>query len=115
MLPFKNRLTKKRDIIKTQKYGRFYQIGNIMIKALKNDQRSVRISFVAAAKFLPSAGERNQVKRRLRELFREKLESMKKGQDVVVAAVKQKGEKIKKEKLKEDVENVLRKADLLAK
>lgn len=115
MLPFKNRLRKKKDIAKAQKYGRFHRSGSVTIKVLRNDLETVRIGFIAAVKFFPNAVERNQTKRQLRELFREEIGQMKKGYDVVVAAVKQKGEKIKREKLREDIRNVLEEADLLAK
>lgn len=115
MLPFKNRLTKKRDIEKVQRMGQFFSSGNLTLKVAINGTDITRIGFLAGLKFSRRAVERNQIKRKLRGIFRDKLREIKKGLDIVVMARKREGEKIKDGKLKEDADLILKKGNLTEK
>jgi ribonuclease P protein component len=113
MLQFKNRLAQKKDIFKVQKQGQAYFSRKISIKILKTDLNQARIGFIASAKNFPKATERNQVKRLLREIFRQELPLIKKNLDILVFARKQEKEKLRGKGLKKEVREVLKKAGLL--
>lgn len=113
MLPFKNRLTKRRDIEKVQKYGQFVSLNNLTLKFLENDLGETRIGFVVSLRFSKKAVERNLIKRWLRECFRSELNKIKKGIDIVVSARKRPEEKTKNLKIKENIEEILQKGHVL--
>jgi ribonuclease P protein component len=113
MLPFKNRLTRRRDFEKVQKIGQFFSEANIAIKMAKNDLPETRIGFVVGMKFAKKAVERNQAKRMLRDLFQRNLQQIKKGFDVVVMIRKREGEKIRPSKLSANIVSVLQKSGLI--
>jgi ribonuclease P protein component len=113
MLPFKNRLTKRKDFDRVQKSGQFFSEGNLALKFTQNDLGETRIGFVVGMKFSRKAVERNSAKRQLRELFRKKLSGLKKGVDVVVMIRKREGEKIFPNKLEKNADQILQKSSLL--
>ncbi|MEK7598125.1 MAG: ribonuclease P protein component [Patescibacteria group bacterium] len=115
MLAFKNRLAKKRDIERVQRYGQAYFSGSVVLKILKNDLRQMRIGFVVGTRVSKKATERNRIKRQLREFFRPAMTTSRKYLDILVLVKQQKEEKVKKEKLIQDVQNTLEKAKLLTK
>ena len=115
MLAFKNRLVKKRDIERVQRYGQAYFSGSVVLKILKNDLRQMRIGFVVGTRVSKKATERNRIKRQLREFFRPAMTTSRKYLDILVLVKQQKEEKVKKEKLIQDVQNTLEKAKLLTK
>lgn len=115
MLPFKNRLTKKKDIESVQKRGLFFSDGNIAIKYFENNQADTRVGFIAGLKFSKKAVARNQVKRQLREIFQNNLKNIKKGVDVVVMARKRDDERISFNKLEENANRLLKKSGLIEK
>lgn len=113
MLPFKNRLVKRKDFEKIQRAGQFFSHGNIAVKFIKNDSEETRIGFSVGLKFSKLAIARNQAKRMLREIFRGYLKKISKGHDIDVIIRKREGEKIKNKKIEEDVEIVLKKSGLI--
>lgn len=115
MLAVKNRLTKKRDIERVQRYGQSYFSGSVILKILKNDVKQVRIGFVVGTRVSKKATERNKIKRQLREFFRPVTIKIRENIDALVSVKQLRGEKLKKEKLIRDVENTLEKAKLLTK
>lgn len=113
MLPFKNRLVKRKDFDKVHKIGRFFSQNNIAIKVAENGSKESRIGFVVGIKFSKKAIERNTVKRQLRDIFKSLLTELRPGFDVVVMVRKREYEKIKFEELKKNTEEVLKKSNLL--
>lgn len=113
MLPFKNRLAKRKDIANVQNQGQAYFSGNVSIKIVKNNLDQTRIGFIASAKNFPKATERNRAKRLLREIFRQKLPVIKKNLDILVFVRKQAKEKSEKKSLKKEVREIFKKAGLL--
>ncbi len=113
MLPYKNRLTKRKDFEKVYKKGTFYALNNLTMKILENDLEEPRIGFVVSLRFSKKAVERNLAKRQLREIFRSRLENIKKGADIVVSIRKREGEKIKFDNLKADADELLKRSQLI--
>jgi len=101
------------EIGKVQKYGKAYFSGNLGAKFLKNNLSQTRIGFAVGIKFSKKASERNQMKRWMREIFRQELPRIKNGEDIIVLARRQENEKIKPEKLKIDAKKILQEAGLL--
>ena len=115
MLPFKNRLVKRKDFENVQRSGHFFTESNLAIKIAGNNLKETRIGFVVGLKFSKKAVERNLAKRQLREIFQKKLPDIKKGFDMVVMVRKREGEKIMREKLAESAKKILEKSDMLIK
>jgi len=115
MLPFKNRLVKRRDFEKVQKNGSFFSEGNIALKFASNEGNDARIGVVVGIKFSKLSVERNLIKRRLREIFKKYLKGkrIKKGVDIVIMARRRDNEKVKFSKFEEDTEKVLKKSSLI--
>jgi len=113
MLPFKNRLVKRKDFEKIQRAGQFFSQGNIALKFVENGTENSRIGFSVGLKFSKLAVARNQAKRMLREIFRTYLRKIKKGMDIDIMIRKREGEKINSKKIAEDVNFVLKKAGLI--
>lgn len=113
MLPFKNRLVKRKDFDKVHKIGRFFSQNNIAIKVVGNDSKESRIGLVVGIKFSKKAIERNTAKRQLRDIFKSLLTELHPGFDAVVMVRKREYEKIKFEELKKNTEEALRKGNLL--
>jgi len=86
MLPFNNRLFKKRDFTKVQRLGCFFNSDQVSLKVLENGLNDARIGIIVGKKFSVKAVERNSLKRRLREIARQKIKQIKKGWDVVIMA-----------------------------
>jgi ribonuclease P protein component len=110
MLPFKNRLTKRKDFDRVQKVGQFFSEGNLAVKMAANESGETRIGFVVGMKFSKKAVERNLAKRQLREIFRRKLPVFKKGFDVAVMIRKREHEKIIPGRLEKNADQILQKA-----
>jgi len=114
MLPFKNRLVKRKEFAEIQRNGQFFSEGNVAIKVLENTFGETRIGFVVGIKYSKKAVERNMVKRQLRESFQLNLKKIKKGFDVVVMLRKRDGERVKFKKLEQDIVVVLNKSNLIS-
>ena len=113
MLPFKNRLTRKKDHEKVQKLGSFVSLNNIAIKVLENDLKETRVGIVVGLKYSKKAVERNQVKRIIRDIIQPELKNIKKGVDVVIMARKRDEEKTKSINFKKNILEALVKGQLL--
>ncbi|MFA6973938.1 MAG: ribonuclease P protein component [Parcubacteria group bacterium] len=113
MLPFKNRLTKRKDFEKVQKVGQFFSDANVALKIMENGMHDSRIGFVAGLKFSKKAVERNQVKRQMRDLFQKHLAQIKGGLDVVVMIRKRDDERIHLDKLEKNIARIIEKSNLL--
>lgn len=94
MLPFNNRLVKKRDFAKVQRMGRFCNDDQLSLKFLENGLNESRIGIIVGKKFSLKAVERNSLKRRLKEIARQEIKQVKKGWDIVIMA-KQSQNKVK--------------------
>jgi len=113
MLPFKNRLTRKKDHEKVQRLGNFISLDNVAIKTLANELKETRIGIVVGLKYSKKAVERNQVKRIIREAIQPELKNIKKGVDIVVMARKREEEKTKSINFKKNILEALAKGQLL--
>jgi len=114
MLPFKNRLTRKKDHERVQKLGSFVSLNNIAIKAAANELKETRVGIVVGLKYSKKAVERNQVKRIIRDIVQPELKNMKKGVDIVIMARKREEEKTKSINFKKNILEALDKGQLLA-
>ena len=113
MLPYKNRLIKRSDFASIYKGGAFFSAGNVTIKYRKNGLGETRIGVAVGLKFSKKAVERNRIKRQIREIFRDKIKDIKPGWDIVVMGRRREGENVEFTKLKELVEEVLRRSNLI--
>ncbi|KKR21820.1 MAG: Ribonuclease P protein component [Candidatus Moranbacteria bacterium GW2011_GWA2_39_41] len=115
MLPFKNRLTRKKDHEQVQKLGNFVSLDNIAIKFMPNDLRDVRVGIVVGLKYSKKAVERNLVKRMIREIVQAELKNMEKGVDIVIMARKREEEKTRNINFKKNIQEALTRGQLLIK
>lgn len=113
MLPFKNRLTKRKDHEKVQKLGSFISVKNITIKVLENGTRDTRIGIIVGLKYSKKAVERNQVKKEIRSIVQPELKNLKKGVDIVVMARKREEEKTRSINFKKIIMEALEQGQLL--
>lgn len=109
MLSYKNRLIKRKDFEKVRRFGSFLSHGCVAIKILKNGLPETRIGFVAGIKFSKKATDRNLVKRRLREIFRNRLNDFQRGLDIVVMVRRVGKENISFDQLRWDAEQIFKK------
>lgn len=112
MLPFKNRLTKRKEIEKVQKAGYPFFLENLILKVAQNGLKDARIGFLVSSKIFRMAIERNQIKRMLREIFRPEISHFKPGNDILVVIRRREGEKLTFEKLKKNAQEIIKKANL---
>lgn len=113
MLPYKNRLVKRKDFEAVYKYGRFFSFGVISLKVKENNLSDLRIGFSIGIKFSKKAVERNRMKRQLREIFKANLARIKQGLDIVVMIQKGERENIKSTELEKVVKEALNKGKLI--
>ncbi len=112
MLPFKNRLTKKKDFERVQRGGTFFSDGNIAVKISKNDLRETRVGIIVGVKFSKKATERNQAKRWLREIFQREMRRLRKGADIAVMVRRRDKEPLRLREVTKNVVRVLEKSRL---
>jgi ribonuclease P protein component len=86
MLPKRNRLKRKKDFQKVLKNGKGLKEDLLVLKMVKNNLLQSRFGFIVGTKVSKKAVLRNKLKRRLRELVREKIEKIKEGFDIVFIA-----------------------------
>ena len=86
MLPKENRLKKKRDFEQVFKRGIGLKEDFLFLKIKKNNFGKKRFGFIVSQKVSKKAILRNRIKRKLREIIREKLPSIKPGIDGVLVA-----------------------------
>lgn len=113
MLPFKNRLTRRKDHEKVQKLGNFISLDNIAIKTLENGLGETRVGIVVGLKYSKKAIERNQTKRVLSEIIRTEVKNLKKGLDIVIMARKREEEKTRNINFKKNLTEALKKGNLI--
>lgn len=113
MLPFKNRLTKRKDHERVQRLGRFVSLDNIAMKILENDLRETRVGIIAGLKFSKKAVARNQAKRMISDIIQLELKNIEKGLDIVIMARKREEEKIKSINFRKNIKEVLVNGQLL--
>ncbi|MFO7887647.1 MAG: ribonuclease P protein component [Eubacteriales bacterium] len=78
-----NVIRKNKDFKKVYKYGKSYADRNLVFFILKNNERNTRFG-ITTAKRINKAVVRNKIRRRLKHIVRENLDSVKDGYDVVV-------------------------------
>lgn len=112
MLPFKNRLTKRKNFEKVSRYGKFFSFGCLGLKIYPNGTKETRIGLSVGLKFSKSALQRNRAKRQLREAIRKRLPQIKKGFDVVVL-IRAEKDKASPKKLETTVQKAFETAGLI--
>ena len=88
MLPKKNRLKNKKDFERVFKQGKGFKEDFLFLKIAKNNLKENRFGFIVSLKVSKKAVLRNKVKRRLREIIKERLPEIKPGVDIVLIAQK---------------------------
>lgn len=83
MLPKKNRLSKKRDILKVLKKGKEKDFKILKCFFFENQLGFPRAAFIVPKKMFKNAVLRNNIKRILREVFRKTICQKMKGFDFV--------------------------------
>ena len=86
MLAKTNRLKKNKDIERVFKVGRALKEDFLILKTAKNNLDKIRFCFVVSNKISPKATVRNRLKRKLSELVRTKLKTLKSGTDNILIA-----------------------------
>jgi ribonuclease P protein component len=84
--PSTNRLRKKKDIERVFGGGKRFKEGLLILKINKNTLSQTRFGFIVSQKVSKKAVLRNKIKRRLREIVREKGKFFKKGLDILLIA-----------------------------
>lgn len=84
MLPKANRLKKKNDFKAVMEKGKGFKEDFLYLKTAKNGLKTSRFGFVVSKKFSSKAVLRNNIRRKLREIVRIKVDNIKKGLDVVI-------------------------------
>ncbi len=113
MLPFQNRLTKKRDIEAVFRHGNFFSFGGISLKIIKNKSEETRIGIIVGLKFSKKATERNRIRRQVREIVRTRLDKIKKGFDVIIIPKKAEKGYLDKKRLEKLIKEALKKSNLI--
>ncbi len=84
MLPKEYRLTKDKDFARVAHYGQKAYSPELNLKWIKNNQPYSRWGIVVSLKVDKKAVVRNGIKRRLRAILREKINSLVPGWDVII-------------------------------
>lgn len=84
VLAKENRLKRKKDFEKVFQEGRGIKEGFLILKMISNNLNQSRFGVVVSLKISKKAIWRNKIKRRIRELIKERLAKIKKGKDVVL-------------------------------
>jgi len=113
MLPKLNRLKNREDFSRVRKNGKVVQGDSIGIATLPTSKdNESRFGFVISKKISKNAVTRNRLKRVYREIIRNNIKDISKGYDVVFLVKKTALGKTKNE-ISKDVENILKKTNLL--
>ena len=112
MLPRIHRLKKKKEIERVFKEGEGDREDFLFLKLAKNYLKASRFAFIVGRQVAKKAVQRNKLKRRLREIIKNKLSRIKTGFDGIIVA--KKGAEAKNfNELNEAVDKLLKKAKLL--
>lgn len=112
MLSSNHRLLKQKDFDYVHKKGRQIRGPMFNLKYVQSSLKVSRFGVVVGRKSEKLATKRNTVKRKVREIIRNLIDSVKPGFDVVVFIKKQAVDKDSKE-LKKELEQMLKKVELL--
>ena len=88
MLPKENRLRNTKDIGRVLRYGEGARECFLFLKFLENGLGVSRFAFIVSKKTSPKAVQRNNIKRRLRDIVRKRILQIKTGFDLVMMAQK---------------------------
>ena len=84
MLPKKYRLIKDKDFAKVARHGRKSQGPELSLKWIENNQSYSRWGIIVSLKVDKRAVIRNKIKRRLRAILRENIDSLALGWDIII-------------------------------
>lgn len=84
MLPDRNRLKKKKDFEKVLKEGKGFKEDSLILKVKKNKSKKLRFGLVVSRKVSKKAVVRNKIKRRLREVIKERIKKIDKNFDIII-------------------------------
>lgn len=113
MLASKNRLRKKKDIERVLREGKSLKQDFVILKVKQNTINIARFVFIVSQKVSKKAVVRNKVKRRLREIIKEKMDIIEKGIDVSLIALS--GiEKNSFQEIKVSIEKLFKKAKIIS-
>jgi len=117
MLPERNRLKKRKDFEKVFKEGKSWKESFLLLKTVPNKLKVSRFGFIVGKKYSKKAVLRNKIKRRLREIIRERLPEIKEGLDgvVIVLSEAEKGKEESFEGLKKIINKLFKKAKIYKK
>jgi len=114
MLNTQNRLKKSQDFQKVFKKGSGCSLGSFRIKALdKKNAMPTRIGFIVSNKCDKRSAKRNSVKRLMRAETLGLISELKSGYDVVVSFQSKIEAPLPKEKIKNELRELYRKAVIL--
>jgi ribonuclease P protein component len=100
-----------REFEEVLKKGKGFRVNGLVLKLILKE-KGKKFGFLISKKILKKAVQRNKVKRRLREILRERVEDIKDGVRIVFVALKGLEEKEFLE-LKEIFEKILKKSKIL--
>lgn len=113
MLPPKNRLTKTRDFNRVSRYGHKFFSPELILRWTENKENHSRWGIIISRKVDKKAVIRNRIKRRLRAILRENMIFWPSQKDIILIARPQIKE-LNFRELKENLEQILRKNNLLS-
>lgn len=111
MLPKQYRLQKDKDFKRVFLKGKFFDGRILSLKPIENSLEFSRFGFIVGLKISKKATLRSQIKRKLRESIRAKLDKIKSGFDIVIITKPEIVGKGHKE-IDKEIERLLRKAKL---
>ncbi len=106
MLKKENRLKKKKDFDIVFKQGVFKKSSFILFGFKENNLDYSRFGIIISKKISNKAVVRNKIKRRIREIVRNKIDQIKKGFDIIIVPYKGIEEKSFQEIEKEIIKNL---------
>ncbi len=112
MLPFKNRIKKKKDFEKVFQEGDSFLGHFFVLKTKKNNLSHPRFAFIISSKNERKAVRRNKIKRIFREAVRSYIPLLKENKDIIFIIKKDAKNKEYKE-IKEEVEKALKRLKLI--
>lgn len=112
MLPKLNRIKKKKDFDLIFKKGSSFKNNLFILKTVKNSLDEPRFGFVVSQKISKKAVIRNKIRRRLSEIARNKMKSIKGGIDIVLISLPG-VEKKEFSDIKDSLNNLLIKSKIL--
>jgi len=113
MLKQRNRLKKKSDFERVFKQGKGFKEDFLYFKVAKNNLPEARFGFIVGKTFSKKAAERNKIKRRLREIVKENIPTIKSGIDCVLVVMPEAENDFNK--LKKAVEKLFQTAGIIVK